>query len=343
MRVRIEPSGAGKVTSSRSRLSESVNCDPTCDAKYEQGEQPTLTAEAAAGSRFVEWRGGSPYCTTDPTCRYPAFRITSIKAVFEVVPQLQLQVAKTGGGGGMVTSEPSGISCGPTCAASFARGTKVALRAQPDPGSRFAGWSGACSGDTCSVTLQAAASVGARFEQIQAGLQVKKTGAGQGTVTSRPSGISCGPTCTAPFPAGTKVELRGQPSSASRFVGWSGACTGTGVCTVVAGETTQVGALFARVCAARSASGFNAALKQNPRRIVITIHLEGRASARLRLFRGRQAIATRTFTGLHKGTQTVSLAIPRRAGKGTYRVSLGLIDACGSTRAFTKTTTVSPR
>jgi hemolysin type calcium-binding protein/List-Bact-rpt repeat protein len=80
LKVVVEPGASGRVTSNRSRLSEAINCTPTCNARFEQGERPTLTAEPAG--RFVEWRGGSPYCTTNPTCRYPAFRTTSIQAVF---------------------------------------------------------------------------------------------------------------------------------------------------------------------------------------------------------------------------------------------------------------------
>jgi hypothetical protein len=77
--LRVVVEGGGKVVSSRSRLSEAIDCSPTCKARFEQGERPTLTAQ---GERFLEWRGGAPYCTTNPTCRYPAFGITSIKAVW---------------------------------------------------------------------------------------------------------------------------------------------------------------------------------------------------------------------------------------------------------------------
>jgi hypothetical protein len=80
LRVSVEPQGAGTVTSSRSRLSEAINCSPTCKARFEQGERPTLTA---TGPSFVGWVGGGIYCTSKPTCRYPAFRTTSIKAVFK--------------------------------------------------------------------------------------------------------------------------------------------------------------------------------------------------------------------------------------------------------------------
>lgn len=76
-----------------------------------------------------------------------------------------LAVSKTGNGAGTVTSAPAGISCGSTCSYEFAKGTKVTLTAAPDSGSTFSGWSGAgCSGaKTCSVTLNAAASVQANF------------------------------------------------------------------------------------------------------------------------------------------------------------------------------------
>ena len=85
LRVVVEPSGAGSVRSSRSRLSEAIVCNPTCKAVFEQSEKVTLTAEAnkGTGAKFVGWRGGFSYCTSDPTCRsFPAFQITSIQAVF---------------------------------------------------------------------------------------------------------------------------------------------------------------------------------------------------------------------------------------------------------------------
>ena len=81
--LRVVVEGGGKVVSSRSRLSETIDCSPNCKARFEQGERPTLTAQS---ERFVEWRGGAPYCTTNPTCRYPAFGITSIRAVWAPAP-----------------------------------------------------------------------------------------------------------------------------------------------------------------------------------------------------------------------------------------------------------------
>ena len=57
-------------------------------------------------------------------------------------------------------------------------------------------------------------------------------GTGTGTVTSSPSGINCGSTCSATYSSGTSVTLTAAAASGSTFAGWSGACTGTGTCTV---------------------------------------------------------------------------------------------------------------
>ena len=89
LRVVVETKAGGTVTSSRSRLSDAINCGSSCSARFEQDEHPRLTADPAAGSRFVRWEGGGPFCVSDASCRYPALRSTSIKAVFTPVPQPQ--------------------------------------------------------------------------------------------------------------------------------------------------------------------------------------------------------------------------------------------------------------
>lgn len=75
-----------------------------------------------------------------------------------------LTVSKGGTGTGTVTSSPAGITCGGTCGADFASATVVTLTTNPDFGSAFAGWQGACIGTgACSITLDAAKSVTATF------------------------------------------------------------------------------------------------------------------------------------------------------------------------------------
>jgi hypothetical protein len=79
----------------------------------------------------------------------------------------------SGAGLGTVTSStPAGaIDCPPQCQAVFDPGTAVTLNAQPDfAGYRFDGWSGeGCSGTgNCTVTMDAAKRVAARFEAFEA-------------------------------------------------------------------------------------------------------------------------------------------------------------------------------
>jgi hypothetical protein len=69
-------------------------------------------------------------------------------------------------GPGSVTSSPPGISCGGDCSEAYAAGTAVTLTASPNKNARFVGWSGDCSGTgTCTVTMNAAKSVTARFSK----------------------------------------------------------------------------------------------------------------------------------------------------------------------------------
>ena len=76
-----------------------------------------------------------------------------------------LTVTRLGSGSGTVTSSPSGIDCGATCAAAFSNGTMVTLTATPVAGSTFTGWGGDCSGTgTCTVTMDQDRGVTATFD-----------------------------------------------------------------------------------------------------------------------------------------------------------------------------------
>jgi uncharacterized repeat protein (TIGR01451 family) len=78
-------------------------------------------------------------------------------------------------------------------------------------------------------------------------LNVFKGGAGAGTVTSSPSGLTCGPVCTAQFSNGTSVTLTEAPSSSSKFGGWSGDCSGTAsTCVLSMTADHSVTAIFAK-------------------------------------------------------------------------------------------------
>jgi M6 family metalloprotease-like protein len=159
-----------------------------------------------------------------------------------------LTVARAGTGSGIVTSSTGGISCGAACSASYASGTTVTLTAAAASGSTFTGWSGACVGSgTCTVTMTAARSATATFTLAPVptyALTVAKAGTGSGTVTSSTGGIACGATCSATYASGTVVTLTAAAAGGSSFTGWSGACVGSGTCTVTMTAARNVTATF---------------------------------------------------------------------------------------------------
>src|SRR5437773_4550571 len=158
---------------------------------------------------------------------------------------VQVTVTASGSGTGTVTSTPAGIDCGATCAHTFPAGTQVTLTATPAAGFTFGGWSGACTGTgTCTLATSGAHSVTASFTSTSVQVTVTPSGSGTGTVTSTPAGIDCGTTCTHTFPAGTQVTLSATPAAGFSFGGWSGACTGTGVCTLPTSGDQSVTASF---------------------------------------------------------------------------------------------------
>jgi hypothetical protein len=158
-----------------------------------------------------------------------------------------LSVTRNGSGSGTVTGTPAGINCGATCSQSVTSGTTVTLTAATAAGSTFAGWSGACSGTgTCAVTVNATTSVTATFNTnpTPVTLLVTKTGSGSGTVTSAPSGISCGATCSQSVMPGTLLTLTATPAFGSSFAGWTGACSGTGSCAIAVNAAATATATF---------------------------------------------------------------------------------------------------
>lgn len=239
-------SGFGTVTGSPA----GVACGSDCDQEFETGKEVTLTAKAAAGSKFSGWSG----CASEPEgdCKVTMSAARAVTATFDPVPKQKLTVKKAGSGTGVVTSAPSGIDCRKDCTQEYEEGKEVMLKAVPVEGtnSTFTGWSGGgCSGtESCKVTMSAAKEVTATF--VAGGtfaVEVEIAGNGGGTVASIPSGVLC-PTaaCSANFAKGQEVELVQGASEGSTFVKWGGACSGSGACKLTgeAGDVKKVTAEF---------------------------------------------------------------------------------------------------
>ena len=100
-----------------------------------------------------------------------------------------------------------------------------------------------CTGPGGSASDSVTVNVGAVTQYL---LTVTKSGTGSGTVTDTVPGgtINCGSDCTENYTSGTSVTLTASADSNSVFTGWSGACSGTGSCTVTMDNNKTVTATF---------------------------------------------------------------------------------------------------
>jgi hypothetical protein len=241
--VELGGSGSGTVAGA----SAGIACPGTCTAMVPHGSSLSLTASTGANSQFVGWTvaGLGTACSGTGSCTTTITGPTTITATFAL--NQSLEVTKAGTGSGTVSSNPTGINCGLDCSETYPPATSVTLTASAAADSTFGGWSGGgCSGTgMCTVTVTGATLVTATFTLRQFTLTVNKAGLGSGGVTSTPTGINCGSTCSAQYDAGTLVTLTAAPTAGSLFAGWSGGgCTGTSTCQVTMSAATTVTATF---------------------------------------------------------------------------------------------------
>lgn len=85
----------------------------------------------------------------------------------------RLTVVNSNPAGGAVTGS-GGISCGTVCAADFLYQTPVSLAATANKGFAFAGFTGACAGTACALTMNGPKSVTANFVAFKFGKKVKR-------------------------------------------------------------------------------------------------------------------------------------------------------------------------
>jgi|GEM_PF-1188802 len=251
----VSKSGSGTVSSSPS----GINCGSNCTASYNNNTSVTLTASPANGYSFSGWSGA---CSGSGSCTVNMNANKSVTATFTPTtapPPSTYTLTVSKSGSGTISSSPSGINCGSSCTASYNNNTSVTLTASPANGYSFSGWSGACSGSgSCTVNMNANKSVTATFTQntvVSDVFNLMVTYKGPGTIFFSPTDLdgydkfsNSTDTTTIPirFPyyKDTNVTLTAEPVSGYRFTGWSGACSGTGSCTVNMDSTKSVTAMF---------------------------------------------------------------------------------------------------
>ncbi|HWR98272.1 MAG TPA: PKD domain-containing protein, partial [Candidatus Methanoperedens sp.] len=235
---------------------------------------------AASASATVQWYTVMAIAGADGTID-PAGEVSvedGAAAVFTVTPNANYHIAAVTGCGGTLagsiyTTGPVTADC--TVTASFAIDTHSVTPVAGANGSiapntpqtvdhgltksftvtananyhiaAVSGCDGTLAGSTYTTgPVTADCTVTASFAIDRHNLAVTKSGTGSGTVTSTPAGISCGGTCAADFDSGTIVNLAQAAASGSVFTGWSGACTGTGACTIAMSGSQAVTAAFAQ-------------------------------------------------------------------------------------------------
>jgi subtilisin family serine protease len=218
--------GAGTVVSDVPGL----DCGATCTGLYRPGQVVHLTAIASAENSFVGWSGACQGPSING-CTVTMDEAREVTAHF--IPWNELVV--TTQGGGAVTSSTGGLDCGTDCRERFAPNDVARLTATAAPQYTFDGWGGDCAGTSsgCALDMDRSRNVTARFVPWPE-LVISLGGAGTGSVSSSPLGISCGADCREQYAPNTSITLTASPGTGSEFTGWSGACTGAATtCTFI--------------------------------------------------------------------------------------------------------------
>jgi hypothetical protein len=206
---------------------------------FQQGTVITLTAMPDPDSTFAGWPGDMNCMGTAP-CTFTLNKAMTVQARFDLDEPVLTVDAQGPDNSGIITSNPSGISCialekQDMCTSTFLPGRQVALGATTFGNYVFLGWNAKnqpnCVGNgDCVITLNSNTTVGAVFGTgAQPTLSVQLDGAGSGSITSSPPGINCPKqACTASFDMNTIVTLTANPDSSSTFNSWSGAASSCG-------------------------------------------------------------------------------------------------------------------
>lgn len=256
--ISINIAEGGSVTSAPA----GINCNPTCNATFDDNATVVLTAIPDTDYSFLKWSGDC--LGTEPQFSLTIDSAKNCTAIFLATGKQALTLTKTGEG--TITSDPAGVNCGETCLVAIDENATLSLTATPANNWRFDSWSGDCTAEepTITLTMDNAKNCSALFKEGSGtgstpmnpnrfSLTVTKTGVGN--VTSDPPGIDCGTICQIAFDQGRLVTLTAIPSAGATFSGWSGHCTGTDASTqIVMTEAKSCSALFEQTA---SATGLN--------------------------------------------------------------------------------------
>lgn len=185
--------------------------------------------------------------------------------------------------------------------------------------------------------LSASDEVTVTVSPILYAIKVTEAGTGSGTVSSSPIGIDCGTDCTELYSSGTMVTLTATPDNGSTFVGWSGACSGTGACTVTMDVDKSATATFTDI-ALPTITITSPTSNPSYNTSSTSLILVGRASDNMGVTQVSWSNTTTGASGTADGTTnwTASGIVLQR---GTNVLTVAARDAAGNTGTNTLTVT----
>jgi Divergent InlB B-repeat domain len=228
----------GGVTNGAGTPDYKIDCSDTttnCRVSVLQGSTLTVVEAPADASHFFAGWGGA--CGgSSVSCAVYLSGDQFVSAGFASNLPNTLSVSVSGNG----SVSGGGISCnaGSTCSAPESPNSTVTLTATPQSGYALTGWSGGCTGQqsTCTVQMNDAQTVTATFALL---VPLSVTINGSGSVSG--GGISCSSgTCTAGETPNTPVTLTASPSSGASVL-WSGCTSANGNLCTVSVVTTALG------------------------------------------------------------------------------------------------------
>lgn len=191
-----------------------------------------------------------PVAPDDPSGQDAAVEDAQVLRDGGSISTLAVRVAVQGEG--VVRSAAAGIACPTDCGADVEPGTVLELEAIPAAGSRIESWSiDGCSGERCVVEVDRDITVRVAFRRVAQVLHVEKIGAGSGTIESIDGTVACGAACDVELPFDATTVLVATAAKGSRFVEWTGACSGSGsTCPLTLSGALEAHARFEEVTCA---------------------------------------------------------------------------------------------
>jgi hypothetical protein len=176
--------------------------------------------------------------------------------------------------------------------------------------------------DTAEVVIQFGDPTTSVFPVFSISFDVAFAGTGSGTVTA--GSARCTSACSTSAAYGYPLRLDALADSDSRFDHWVGACGTGSTCTVDAGPTTSIQAVFTKKPAPLHATLLSTALEQTTRgrrlRLKLALTRAATLSIHARALATGRLIAQHTYE-LPGGVDTVRLPLTSRPRTGRARIS----------------------